>query len=137
MDNKLAHFLFTKAQVPQYRTFLNLSSVRQKLTSSNVANVSTPGYEARDIDFDKEFARATGDSRHLAGKITNVRHIPLGEHTERAPEVEITRVQSGDMNSVDIDQEMTRMAENELRYTVAARLLAKKFQGLRNAITSK
>ena len=137
MENKLAHFLFTKAQIPQYRTFMNLSSLRHKLTSGNIANVSTPGYEAHDINFDKEFARATGESNHLPGKITHVRHIPLGEHNAKSPKVEATKVQPGDMNSVDIDQEMTQLAENELRYTVAARLLAKKFQGLQKVITSK
>jgi len=41
------------------------------------------------------------------------------------------------MNSVDIDNEIAEMAQNELEFTIAAKLLQKKFQVLRKAITSK
>ena len=137
MENKLTQMIFSKVGVPKYRNLMNLASLRHKLISSNVANVSTPGYEAESIDFSKEIKRANGNSIHLVGYTTDPNHIPLGDSPAKAPKVTSTKVKTGDMNSVDIDQEVTRMAENELTFTVAARLLQKKFDGLRKAITSK
>lgn len=137
MDNKLTQLVFNKLEVPRFEKFLNLSSLRHKLIASNVANVSTPGYGAKDIDFDKEFARATGDSSRLEGAVTHERHIPVGEHKSRAPRVHSTKVEGDDLNAVDIDHEISQLAQNELMYTVAARLIKGKFEGLRSAITSK
>ena len=136
MDNKLTQLVFNKLEIPRFEKFLNLSSLRHKLVASNVANVSTPGYAAKDINFDKEFARATGESSSLVGKTTHERHIPVGQHKDRAPRVHSTKVSGGDMNSVDIDHEISELAQNELMYTVAARLVKSKFEGLRNVITS-
>ncbi len=137
MDNKLSGFLFNKIGVADSKKFLDLTSLRHKLISSNVANVSTNGYEACDIDFKRELSKASGNNGGLAGTVTNSAHIPTGHHAARAPKVERTRVANGDVNSVDIDREVPKMAENELMYTIAARLLEKKFAGLRKVITSK
>ena len=40
---------------------LDLTSLRQSLVSQNVANIDTPGYQARDIDFRQELQRALGE----------------------------------------------------------------------------
>jgi len=137
MENKLTQLVFNKLEIPRFQKFLNLSSLRHKLVASNVANVSTPGYESKDINFDKEFAKATESGSGLAGRVTHERHLPLGQHKGRAPRVHSTRVEGKELNSVDIDHEMANLAQNELAYTVAARLIKGKFEGLRNAITSK
>lgn len=137
MDSKLASFLFQATGVDRARRFLDLASLRHKLISSNVANVTTPGYQARDIDFKKELARLAQSSSNLAGVTTHRNHVPLGQHPGRVPKVERTRVSGRDLNSIDIDREIPKMAQNELQYTIAARLLKNKFDGLRKAITSK
>lgn len=137
METKLANFLFQATGVNRYRQFLDLTSLRHKLISSNVANVSTPGYQAQDIDFKLELAKSVQKTNNLVGMTTHSRHIPLGQHPERIPKIERTRVDGGNLNSVDIDLEIPKMAQNELEFTIAARLLQKKFEGLRKAIVSK
>jgi flagellar basal-body rod protein FlgB len=137
MDNKLTNYVFDKIGVANFGKFLDLSSLRHKLVASNVANVSTSGYKARDIDFQAELNRATGKTTHLAGTTTQSNHLPLGEHAERDPRILKEKVQLGDLNSVDIDREVPKMAQNELLYSIGARLLEKKFRGLEKAITSK
>jgi flagellar basal-body rod protein FlgB len=137
MENKLASFLFESAGVNRYRRFLDLSSLQHKLVSSNMANVSTPGYRNMGIDFKGELAKSTGQTNRLAGTMTDTNHIPLGQHPEKMPVVNHEKVASGDLNSVDIDREVPRMAQNELEFTTAAKLLQKKFDGMRKAITSR
>jgi len=137
MPNKLTQFMFDRVGVPKFGKYLDLTSFRHKLISDNIANVSTPGYRSRDIDFKAEFERLTGRSHHLAGAVTHPNHIPLGSHTNRPPKVQQEKVAEGNMNSVDIDREVSLLARNELMFTVGARLLQKKFAGLKNVITSK
>jgi len=137
MENKIASFLFNKVGMPKFENFLNLSSLRHKLTAGNIANASSPGYKSQNIDFNNELSKASENTRHIAGSITNTSHIPLGHHVNKAPEINQASINEGDMNSVDIDNEIAEMAQNELEFTIAARLLQKKFQGIRKAITSK
>ena len=136
MPNILTSFLFDRVGIPQSRAFLDLAAYRHKLLSGNVANISTPGYEAKDINFKEEFARMTGKTSRLRGTTTDHRHIPLGQHRDGAPNIERQKVSEGDLNSVDIDREVPNMARNELLFTIGARLLQKKFDGMRNAIKS-
>ena len=137
MDNKLTQFMFEGIGVSRYRKYMDLASLRHRLISGNVANASTPGYRSKDIDFQKEFERATSQTSHIAGTVTDAQHIPLGQSQDRDPKINETKVTSDNLNSVDIDGEVSNMAQNELRYTIGARLLQKKFDGLRKAITSK
>jgi flagellar basal-body rod protein FlgB len=137
MVNKLSEFMFNKLGVPKVQKYLDLASFRHKLIGGNIANVSTPGYKSRDIDFQSEFKKATSNTSRLAGEITHQSHIPLGQHSARPPEIEKAAIGDGDMNSVDIDTQVSNMTQNQLRYTVAARLLQKKFESTRNAITSR
>jgi len=129
--------MFDRIGVPKFEKYLDLASFRHKLTGGNIANVSTPGYQSRAIDFNKEFARLTGESDMLAGVRTNSAHLPLGFHSERPPEPDEAKVADGDLNSVDIDKEISTLAQNELLFTVAARLIKHKFDGLRKVISSK
>ena len=137
MDNKIASFLFQATGVDRARRFLDLASLRHKLISSNVANVATPGYEALDIDFKTELATSSQRTSNLAGLTTHSNHIPLGQHQERMPKIVNTRVTGSDLNSVDIDREVPKMAQNELEYTIGARLLKNKFEALRKVIVSR
>ena len=129
--------MFSGVGVPKFESYLDLSSFRHKLMAGNIANVSTPGYQRSDIDFRTEYSKLIEDSPRLAGTTTHSSHIPTGQHPDKDPEVGRTRVAAGELNSVDIDVEMATQAKNELQYTVAARLLQRKFQGLRNAIKSE
>ena len=137
IENKLTQFIFTKMGVPTMGKYLDLAAFRHKLVSSNVANVSTPGYRSKDIDFEQEFQKATGKTNHLEGVTTDPGHIPLGAHKGRPPKVNQVQLKEGEMNSVDIDKEVSNMTQNELLYTIGAKMLQRRFEGIKTAITSK
>lgn len=137
MDSKLSSFLFKATGVGRVRQFLDLASLRHKLISGNVANVSTPGYQSQDIDFKAELAKSSQKSSSIAGTVTHQGHIPLGQHANRMPQIHSTKVTRGDLNSVDIDLEVPKMVQNELEFSIGAKLLQMKFQGLRKVITSR
>ena len=135
--SKLNDFLFVRTGVPKLESYINPTAFRHKMKAGNVANAATPGFKSKDINFQKEFEKLNNGSSHLQGLTTHSSHIPLGSSSSRGPKVESAKVQAGDINSVDIDKEIAEMAQNELLFSVGARLMQKKFEGIRKVITSK
>ncbi|MEK7774676.1 MAG: flagellar basal body rod protein FlgB [Candidatus Zixiibacteriota bacterium] len=137
MANTISKFLFDRVGIPKMQTYLDLGGLRQKLIGGNIANVATPGFESADINFEKEFSRLTGKSNRLEGMVTHPSHIPTGNSAKRPPKVETVDVKDGELNSVNMDQQIAGMAQNEITYTVGAQLLKQRLDGLRKVITSK
>ena len=135
--NKISNFVFDGVGVPDLKKYLDLASFRHKLITGNVANASTPGYRSRDIDFQAEFERISGRSNALVGSMTHPNHLATGNNIERAPEIDQAKIVEGDLNGIDIDSEISHLAQNELRFTIGARLLKSKFESLRKVITSE
>ncbi len=120
-----------------YKKVLDFRSERHNLISSNIANINTPNYKSSDISFEEQL-RAVVDSESGKGLMkTHERHLPAGlREIERvSPEVIIDNAPPGiDGNNVNIDKEVTKMAENTIMYNAVAQLVLKKFEGLKYAI---
>ena len=89
---------------------------RQQAIAGNVANVDTPGYKRREVPFEAELRASMGGPG--AGRIATT----SAGHIARAPSQASllsaaggnrgnSRTGRNDGNDVDIDYEMTRMAE--------------------------
>ncbi len=138
MSNLIKNTLLDKIGVPMMRQYLNLASTRHKLISGNIANISTPGYRSKDIDFHGELKKFLDNKDHLKVKVTHENHIPIGQSRPKGPELIINKSRSGNgINNVDIDKEVANMAENQIYYTAGARLLAQKFEGIKRVIRSR
>lgn len=138
MGNLLDKALFNKTSIPLLSRVADLSSLRHKLISSNIANVDTPGYERKQIDFQSELNKAVNKPK-LQTSQTHPAHIPLGNDPGRAPKVKSyqSAENSTGVNSVDVEQEMADLAQNQLVFEFGSTLLTKKFNGLKNAIRGK
>lgn len=123
-------------QIPKLQTVLDLASTRQNLLTENVANVETPGYRRKDIDFQSELKSAMSNSASGTLKITNPKHLGPSRN-DVSPEIKRENIPDGQVNGVAIDQEMAQVARNQLEYNVAVKLVSRKFDGLRNAIRSE
>lgn len=117
---------------------MDLRAARHKLLASNIANQETPGYRAKDIDFESELRKRTeGPSNDVCLAGTNDGHIAGVTGTSvNAPTVHdrVTDLPGFDANSVGIEGEMSRLSENTLMYTAASRMLRSKFNLLMTAI---
>lgn len=83
---------------------LAIRSQRMAMLASNIANAATPGYKARDIDFDKALSLATG-----AGKSADAA-------SSEAMGYRVPVQGSLDGNTVELATEQTQFAENAVRY---------------------
>lgn len=127
-------FLFSSPVYRVLKNGLDASSMKHQVISDNVANVDTPGYKRSEVVFEDLLGRAMDN--HQMGRISN-KTAPLLEPPEDV-KAAVYRVydtsQRLDGNNVDIDAEMSKMAENTLYYQGLTQLMTNKFTGLRNAI---
>ena len=120
-------------------TVLDFQSERHTILSTNVANVDTPGYKGHDLRFADELKRAIDTEGTISLKKTNEKHLPV--EMSKLKEVAPRLVASNDSpprldgNTVDLDKEMTKLAENSLYYNVTAQIVSKKMRLLRTAIS--
>jgi flagellar basal-body rod protein FlgB len=103
-------------------TTLGLYHARHRVLAENIANAETPGYRARDLDFGSELANAfETDPAHTPGQV--------GE-----PAADTKAAVKIDRNSVDLDIEMARISQNDLKIRALSQILARRFSFLKSAI---
>jgi flagellar basal-body rod protein FlgB len=95
--------------------YMDLLASRQKLVASNIANIDTPGYKTKDIDFQFEFMS------HIDGLGPDVRGV------------EGLQVKQ-DGNDVSLDRETRLLTENSMRFNLAQTLLKSQLKMVRSAI---
>ena len=109
---------------------LDIRERRNTLLGSNIANAGTPGYKARDIDFESELeAQIQGSSI----KTTNKVHLDPDGPSERV----LFRDQlnpSVDGNTVELSVEQMEFSENTVRYATSLTFLNNRITGLMSAI---
>lgn len=117
---------------------LDVRLLRQNVVMSNLANIKTPDYKARRLEFEKDLQASLGlDAR---GKMTRTSesHMPVVFDSDTfSPDLEKgfkTRIIHGEDN-VDMDKEMSRMAKNTLMYNALTTVLHKNFAGLTQIIS--
>ncbi len=118
-------------------TVLDLRMQQHALTSTNLANASTPGFKARMIDFEKLLpdvmdnttppALLRSDSRHMQGTGDGIN--PTVDELEASP-------WSLDGNSVVPEREMARLASNSLMFSGVSRGLSKHLMMLKYAASN-
>ena len=99
-----------------HQNALNVRTYRQQLLASNIANADTPGYKARDIDFAAALRGATTE-RAASLRTSNDKHLNGAKQNDPAAVLYRSAQQpSVDGNTVDLDVERNRFAENAVHY---------------------
>jgi flagellar basal-body rod protein FlgB len=93
---------------------------RASAIKDNIANVETPGYQSKIVDFESSLSDAMADGDITGASFSETRSV--------AP----TRLNG---NNVAIDQELTQLTETELRHQLSISALNAKYRLLRTAIT--
>ncbi|MCM2353225.1 MAG: flagellar basal body rod protein FlgB [Pseudobdellovibrio sp.] len=105
-------------------TSIRMRQIRHNVTASNIANHETPGYKAQKVEFEEALAK----SLELGG--TDGGALPVTAEVYDNPEA----VVSNDGNTVDMEKEMSALAENSILYKSALQLINKKMAALKYAI---
>jgi flagellar basal-body rod protein FlgB len=119
---------------------LDAAWLRNEVLAQNLANVDTPTYNRRDVDFESYLQQPlNGD---LDDVIVHRKHqFRMGERTDidsvkaRVTEDYNTLAMRIDGNNVDVDAEMAQMAQNTIKYNVVTQNINGKFSKLEHVIS--
>lgn len=91
------------------------SWLRNEAISNNIANVDTPGYKRQDVAFESVLKKALGRNRYksMDEKVADLKTNRLRVRTFTDYSNFSYRI---DGNNVDIDNESSMLAENQLKY---------------------
>ncbi len=121
----LSKLLFTKNNLEQA---LDATWLRNEVISQNIANVDTPNYKRKSVQFETLLNSEMKSGRISRGtsKFANQSIKIVEDPTESS--------YRSDGNNVDIENEMALLAANSLRYNTLVQRISGDFQKLRNVI---
>ncbi len=107
--------------------YLDLNTRQIELTAANMANIDTPGYLAKGLDFNAEMRKAMAEASQSGAGFN---------YSGREPKVTLVDglIVRPDGNNVSMDRESLNLAQAQLRFKTGVALLKGQFSGIMNAI---
>ena len=131
-------YLF-KGNMPLYESALDAYALRQRTIAKNIANATTPDYQPEQVRFEENFKeeqltlRGMYSSGHAHSSIGPQRDGDT-EPTREDAAIPKAEVYFGGNSHVNVDREMSDLAQNQIRFRLASKLTARYFSGLQSAI---
>jgi flagellar basal-body rod protein FlgB len=130
--------LFIDSSMQAAKAALDGLNLQQQAISRNIANIDTPGYRAQTVNFEDVLKRVFQNKNQLPLTSTNTAHLSA---PAQSAAFSVTDRPGGsvraDQNDVDIDVELTDMAENQIQYQALTESVNHKFGLLKNIAASK
>ena len=105
---------------------LNIRASYHKVISGNIANVATPGYKEKEMDFKKEIDRVMNTD---ASSSVISRGIEVKENHEN------DGLSSLDGNTVNVENQIVKLTENQVMYHSLVQVAAKRFSMMKFLIS--
>lgn len=128
------NFLFSDPVTRMTKKHLGFLMRRAEMVSTNIANADTPGYKAKNVEFEGVLERMVNDSnqqasQRMAGMTrTHPKHavgINSGDGDYQIIEQEGSNLRS-DKNTVSLEQEMAKGTKTAMMYDLAITFLKRK-----------
>lgn len=119
---------------------LDAAALRQKVIANNIANAETPQFKRSEVKFEQFLKHELGMSGkpRLSGVRTHHRHLPIGaigvNHIKPQVYTDTQTVYNNNLNNVDIELEMARLAENQIYYNTLIEQVNHELRQVRTAI---
>ena len=122
--------------------YLQLTTSREQTITANMANVDTPGYHTRDINFQGELHKAMNQaigtsgsfSESISGSADGSNGLQTAGFSPAMQEVS-GLLERPDGNNVSLDREGLLLSQTQLQYQIGVQLVKHHFRGLLNAIS--
>jgi flagellar basal-body rod protein FlgB len=116
--------------LPALEAYLKLAEAREQTIARNMANIDTPGYHTRDIDFESEFHKAIAASSRGT-------EVSGGIFRSTPASFEVSDLlERPDGNNVSMDRESMLLAEAQLQQQIGVQLIKHQFHGLLSVINA-
>jgi len=123
--------------MPVLSKALDAYALRSKAIGNNIANATSPEYQRIEVGFEEQLREALDEGR-VVGKRTDANHMRLGRPKIDGVEPSAYRAKDktnpGEINNVDIDLEMGKLAENQMMFNFAVKAVRNQMDGITAAI---
>ena len=119
----------TTELISTLESYLRLTTSREQAISANMANVDTPGYHTRDINFEGELDKAMNGDLGESGYSTQT--AQMSPVVQEVPGL----MERPDGNNVSLDREGLLMSETQLQYQIGIQLIKHQFHQILSAIS--
>ena len=118
---------------------MDVRSAHHNRLVSNTVNIDTPGYQAFDTVIDEELARLAPSGSGPELKRTHPAHLGADPLGGGGPSSGRMMADAGygrrlDRNTVNLEQNMAELQENQLVYSALTQIVSRKFRNLKDAI---
>jgi flagellar basal-body rod protein FlgB len=111
------------SSIEMLQGYLKVLTDRQQMIASNMANIDTPGYHTKDLNFGAAMRRVMDEGDSGAGAVLE----PASLETSGLPE-------RPDGNNVSVDRESMLLAQTQLQFQLGVQLVKSQMQTLMSAI---
>jgi flagellar basal-body rod protein FlgB len=113
--------------------FLSYCSVKNKVIGQNIANIATENYKRKDVEFRDIF------NENCAGQLytDNEKHLVSKNNSSEEPysfSNDPSRDNISGINNVDIEKEMSELAENSIYFKFASKKIGDYYKSLESVI---
>jgi len=117
---------------------LNFRGERQKVISSNIANIDTPDFKTKDLKFEDQLRKSNEES-NLRLATTHSKHMRLSEDDKMSKfKVYDVKglVEQNDGNNVNLDTQMSEMSKNSVMFSAVQNSIKKDSSWFKTMIDS-
>ena len=111
------------------------ANLRNELLTNNIANVSTPNYKRKDLDFESVLQGELAGEKNLSKAVKkanqNLETLDVQVYTDNA-----SLSYRLDGNNVEINTEEARLAENQIKYQALVDLMNQEFARYNTVLSS-
>ncbi len=111
------------SSIEMLQGYLKVLTDRQQMIASNMANIDTPGYHTKDLNFGAAMRRVMDEGGSGSGALLE----PASLETSGLPE-------RPDGNNVSVDRESMLLAQTQLQFQLGVQLVKSQMQMVMSAI---
>jgi flagellar basal-body rod protein FlgB len=134
----MSSFLDTDPTVKALQFSLDGLSKRAQVANNDIANADTPNFKSSEVTFESSLRQALqGGDSPLALTRTDGAHMDPGAIAANAGITEtpmLNSITKNDNNNVDLEREMTTLAESNIMYDAMTQMTSTKLSILRSSI---
>lgn len=124
---------FFSGTISKLENSLHYASTKNKTIANNLANIDTPGYKAKKVEF--KDALQSHLSTDFQAKKTHPKHVSFGDNESNVSiKTSNSTTYNHNGNNVDVDKEMSELAKNQIYYHALVDRINGKFNSLQKVI---
>ncbi|MDX1962541.1 MAG: flagellar basal body rod protein FlgB [Pirellulales bacterium] len=132
--------LLQNTTVPILEQVVNFSQARHNLLAGNIANLDTPGYQARDLSttqFESHLQQLVEERRQPALETDSASMLPELAGSGRNSDLAWGTVMRHDLVDVTLEEQIAQLSKNQMQHNLAISIMTSQFRLLQAAISER